>query len=367
MPPRLVHILPANRWSGVERYALDLCRHFSGLGWRVDVFTRDARAIDSLFRIPGVRLRHARFGGWTDLTSLFQLWRFIRRHAKGEGGMVIHAHRYRDALTADLARRLARRRGVRIVMTRHYVAPGNPKMPFKALYPRLDEHLFVSERAKKTFLEAWRSGHTPFDPAVLRVVHNSLLLPDGFTPASMPDRVAAIAMYHGRLAPGKGLEQLIEAMEILARDKVKVRLRIVGTGSPDYVDGLRRRAAMLGVMDRIDWTRHTPSVMELIATADFGVLPSEVSEAFGLANVEYMVEGRPQVCTANGAQAEYLRNGEDALFVEPGNAGQLAEKMRMLAEDRDLRLKMGEAAGRNFRDSLAWPIFAEKMKEIYLG
>lgn len=281
--------------------------------------------------------------------------------------MIIHANRYRDALIADIARRLARKRNVRIVMTRHYVAPGNPHLPYKALYPRLDAHLFVSEKARKGFLEAWRQGHTPFDPVSLRVVHNSLLLPDDFEADPLPERNAATAMYHGRLVPGKGLETLIDALGILAREKVKMRLRIAGTGNPDYVDALRRRAESAGVMDRIDWTRHTPNPLELIATADFGVLPSDASEAFGLANIEYLVQGRPQVCTANGAQAEYMTEGEEALFVPPGDAQALAEAMRRLAEDPDLRREMGLRASETLRRDLSWTSFADKMTEIYLS
>lgn len=281
--------------------------------------------------------------------------------------MIIHANRYRDALVADIARRLARKRNVKIVMTRHYVGPGNPRLPYKALYPRLDAHIFVSDKARRGFLEAWRQGHTPFDPVSLLVVHNSLLLPEDFKADPLPDRSAATAMYHGRLAPGKGLETLIDALAVLAGEKVKVRLRIAGTGNPDYVDALRRRAESAGVMDRIDWTRHTPNPLELIASADFGVLPSEASEAFGLANIEYLAQGRPQVCTANGAQAEYLTEGEEALFVPPGDAPALAAAMRRLAGDADLRREMGRQASETLRRNLSWKRFSDKMTSLYLS
>lgn len=365
MPPRLVYIVPANRWSGVEKYVLDLCRHFSAKGWKIDLFTRDARAVDSLFQLPGIRIRHALFGGPTDIASLFLLWRFLRRHAKADRPTIIHANRYRDALTADIARRLARKKNVRIVMTRHYVAPGKTRLPYKALYPRIDAHLFVSKCARDGFLKAWRPGRTPFDPTSLRVVHNSIFLPEEFSPAPLPDRSSATAMYHGRLAPGKGLETLIDALAILARDKVKIRLRIVGNGNPDYVDALRRRADDARVMDRIDWTRYTPDPLGLIASADFGVLPSQASEAFGIANLEYMAQGRPQVCTYNGAQPEYLSDDYDAFLVPPADAEALAEAMRKLAADSRRRFLMGGNAARTFRQKLSWNRFADTMTDIY--
>lgn len=362
--PRLVYIVPANRWSGVERYVLDLCRYFAGLGWNIDIFTRDARAVDSLFRIPGVTLRHARFGGYTDFSTLISLWRFLRSLPREEA-VTIHANRYRDAQLAEWARILAKRRDVRLVVTRHYVSPGKVRIPYSKLYHNIDAHLFVSHKARQVFLSSWREGHTPFDPASLRVIHNSLLLPPGHSPAPLPDKGPVIAMYHGRLAPGKGLETLIKAMAIMAERKVKMRLRVVGTGNPDYVDGLRRMAEACGVMERIDWTRHTPDPMPLIAGASFGVLPSEASEAFGLANIEYMAQGRPQVTTTNGAQPEYLTDGHDAILISPADPIALADAMQRLAESPILRAEMGEKAWLTFSTTLSWPRFAAEMYKAY--
>ena len=99
-------------------------------------------------------------------------------------------------------------------------------------------------------------------------------------------------MFHGPLIPGKGLEVLIDAMSLLKR--TKIRLKIVGTGQPDYVDSLRRRALTREVMDMIDWHKHTKRPLDIIGGCHFGVLPSVKEEAFGLANLEYMASGRPR-------------------------------------------------------------------------
>lgn len=53
----------------------------------------------------------------------------------------------------------------------------------------------------------------------------------------------------------------------------RMRLWIVGSGTPDYVDKLRRRALTRGVMEMIDWKRHSDNPLGLIRECDFGVLP----------------------------------------------------------------------------------------------
>lgn len=355
----LLHIVPSNRWSGAERYALDICRYFLSKGWRVEAYTRDAKVVDSLFAEAGVGLRHAPLQGLADPTTLLL---FVRDFRDLPEGAIIHTHRYRDALLAMVARRISRRSDLRIINTRHIVRRGRDSWLYRRMYRGLDAQIFVSEAACGRFLSTWRRRKLPFPKDRITVVHNSLYMVLGDMEPE-PSKGPVVAMFHGPLVPGKGLETLIDALPRLKG--LRLRLRIVGTGHPDYVDALRRRAQTRGVMEMIDWHKYTSDPHPLIREAHFGVLPSVVSEAFGLANLEYMANGRPQVCTGNGAQTEYLTNGTDALIVSPGSVEDLAEAMRRLASDAALRVRLGEAARANYQRGLAWSRFASRMEGIY--
>lgn len=358
----LLHLVPSVRWGGPQRYALDICRYFgSETEWRVAAMTCDALAVDGPFREAGVGLLHAPLQGLGDLESPRLLAAAMRQMPEGERN-VVHAHRYRDAFTALVARRLSRRGDVRIVVTRHTVERGRDSWLYRAIYPRLDAQIFVSQAALERFCSTWRHRRLPVATERLRVIHNSLYLP-GYEPQPEPGRGAVTAMYHGRLAPGKGLETLIDALGLL-RDK-GLRLRIVGSGPPDYVDQLRRRAAVRGVDPMIDWHRHTADPHPLIAASHFGVLPSVRREGCGMANIEYMANGRPQVTTANGAQDEYLTPGSDSLFVPVGDPQSLASAMMTLAADGALRRDMGAAAMAAYRDRLAWPHALPLLRSAY--
>ena len=356
----LIHILNANRWGGVERYALDICRHFIAEGWEVAAVTRDAKAVDSLFEKEGVKLLHAPLSSMLDLTSVRILSRTLK-HSE-QDSVTIHAHGFRNAFTALLARKIAGRKDVRIVMTRHKVKKGIDSWLFRRIYRNLDAIICVSRLAADRFISTWRSKELPFPIERLHILHNSLNIPHT-QPIPFKDKGPVTAMFHGQLIPGKGLETLIDAMSLL--NGTRLRLKIVGNGTPDYVDRLRRRAIARGVMDSIDWHKHSNTPMELITQSDFGVLPSQVEEACGMANIEYMACGRPQVCTSNGAQPEYITDGREGFLVPQANPAALAEAMRKLATDKPLRLRMGERAFMSFRENLSWDNFISRLSSLY--
>lgn len=356
----LIHILSANRWGGVERYALDICRHYISCGWKVAAVTRDAKAVDTFFEKEGVNLLHAPFGSMLDLQSVSILTKTLKKCE--HDSVTIHAHGFRNAFTALLARKIAGRKDVRIIATRHKVKKGIDTWLFRRIYRNLDAIICVSHIAAERFLSTWHGKELPFPEERLHVIHNSLNIEPDFLPERKV-KGPLCAMFHGPLIPGKGLETLIDAMSMMKGSRL--RLKIVGSGTPDYVDRLRRRALTRGVMDMIDWYKMTPDPMGLISECDFGVLPSHTEEAFGLSNIEYMACCRPQVCSSNGAQPEYITDGREGFLTSPGNAAQLADAMRKLASDPTLRQRMGERAFHTFKDKLSWKGFISCLDPLY--
>ena len=204
----------------------------------------------------------------------------------------------------------------------------------------------------------------PISVEKMHVIHNSLNIP---RPEYVPPSAGRplTVMFHGPVKPGKGLETLIDAMAMLKGKRI--RFRIVGSGTPDYLDKLRRRAISRGVMDLIDWHKHIDNPLPLIQECDFGVLPSVQEEAFGLTNIEYMAAGRPQICSSNGAQPEYITDGWEGILIPPSNPSFLAENISKLALNPELRLKMGHRAFESFIQRLSWQHFINPLTRIYLS
>ena len=357
--PTLIHILSNNRWGGIERYALDICRHFNKIGWNVFALTRDAKAVDSMFEKDGIKLLHAPLQGFYDFNSIKYLSRIFK---ETPNEIIIHVHGFRMAYTTLMAKKLSGKKDVKVIMSRHKVRRGVDSWILKFIYKNIDALIFVSLAARDKFIDTWHNRILPIDHGKMHVIHNSLnILNSEFIPPSANRPITA--MFHGPLKPGKGLETLIDAMTLLKGKRI--RLRIVGAGTPDYVDKLRRRALSKGVMELIDWHKHTDNPLPLIQECDFGVLPSIQEEAFGLSNLEYMSAGRPQICSSNGAQPEYITDGWEGFLIPPSNPSFLAEKINKLATDPELRLKMGKRAFETFAQRLSWTHFITPLTGIY--
>lgn len=331
-------------------------------GWHVDIYTRGVRTVDNYLHKLNIEINHAPFHGVYDPASALTIANALRKLPSSEP-VVIHCHRYRDAFTALLAKKLVRRKNIRIVTTRHKVARGVNTPLFRRIYRNLDAQIFVSNLAKNRFLSAWENEKIPFPTQRLHVVYTGINIPIPDRPLPVPERGSITALFLGTLRHGQGLETLIDAMALLQNKKI--RLRIAGTGAPDYIDRLRNRAISRKVMERIDWKRPAENFYDDMHAAHFGVLPANVEWAAGYDNILFMAAGRAQIATNLGAPAEFLTNRNDALLINANDATILAEAMASMSEDTALRNHIANKALVTFRTRLAWSKSIARITKIY--
>ena len=78
------------------------------------------------------------------------------------------------------------------------------------------------------------------------------------------------------------------------------------------------------------------------AKARVYVLPSLVNENSPLTIQEAISQGTPVITTDIGGQKELVRDGYNGFLVEPGNSEDLAEKIKIILQDEELRRKMSK-------------------------
>jgi len=94
--------------------------------------------------------------------------------------------------------------------------------------------------------------------------------------------------------------------------------------------------------------------------ADFFALPS-IEDACALVVLEAMATGLPVITTTNNGSGEVIQDTVDGLIVPAGDAGPLAEAIRRLVEQPDLRRQLGEAALRKVQDAHSWDTYSRSV------
>ena len=165
----------------------------------------------------------------------------------------------------------------------------------------------------------------------------------------------------GRINWKKRIEIALEALALTA----EVRLVIAGGDDENLADRLRRRAAELGVADRVDFVgsvddeRKTKLLREALAL----LMPS-LSENFGNSVLEAMAQGTPAIVAPQVGAAEIVE-ASGAGFVVAANPTAFADAVRHLQGDPALRAQMGEQARSAAADHYSWPAIAARMEHEY--
>ncbi len=168
----------------------------------------------------------------------------------------------------------------------------------------------------------------------------------------------------GSLIPRKGIETILYALKQLG-DLENIFLHIVGDGpEKEYLSSLTHE---LDISEHIHFVQEVApqKIPEFLANSDFMIL-SSYSEGRPNVVLEAMATGLAVIASNIDGTRELIKEGKTGLVFEPGNAAQLAEKIKKLAQDPVLRNRLGNA-GRQFiiQNGLTWEHAALRYSEIY--
>jgi len=162
-----------------------------------------------------------------------------------------------------------------------------------------------------------------------------------------------VALLVGRMDPIKGQDLAIEAFASLAGRYPHLKLVLVGNGSfsgsstglglsksSTWRARLEEMVHKAGLEHRVIFTGHLAQhdLDGLYERCRFTILPS-VREGFGLVAVESWVHRKPAIVTERAGIAELVRDGVNGLLFDPDEPGALAQKMRLLLDDRSGALR----------------------------
>jgi glycosyltransferase involved in cell wall biosynthesis len=182
--------------------------------------------------------------------------------------------------------------------------------------------------------------------------------PEAVRPGSGTPTILCVARFVAR----KRHQDLIEAARMLAAEGVPFRLAFAGDGP--RLDQIRRSAADLG--DRVSFLGAvgTADLAALYGDADVFCLPS-AWEGMAGSVLEAMATGLPVVGTAVNGIADLVVADETGLLVPSASPSELADALRRLLVDPELRTRLGRAARRRVEAEFPIDRTVTRKQELY--
>ena len=225
----------------------------------------------------------------------------------------------------------------------------------------------VSEASKRDILRYFRVPESRID-----VIYNAI--DDRFWQQPDTEEIARVreryrlddpfVLYAGNIKPHKNLERLIEAFHTLRQDSdlAHVKLLIIGDEISKYAT-LRRAVHRYKLHKHVRFFGFVPdkTLAVLYRLARVFVFPS-LYEGFGFPPLEAMASGAPVITSNVSSLPEVV--GDAALLIDPLNPSEIADAMRRVLMDSDLREDLRQRGRRRVQE-FSWERSVRRVREIY--
>lgn len=194
------------------------------------------------------------------------------------------------------------------------------------------------------------------------VIHYGLDTPEE-VPAPLPTDTPVLLCL-GRLAPQKGVDVALEALQTVVGEFSNVRLLIAGDG-PERLD-LEKQVAEYGlshVVEFLGWIL-PEDVPALINRATIVVMPSRW-EGHPLVALQATLMARPIVGTRVGGIPEVVEHEKTGLLVDAENPAELAAAILRLLNDLSLAQRMGRDARLRAQELFSWQACVDAYDKLY--
>ncbi len=180
-----------------------------------------------------------------------------------------------------------------------------------------------------------------------------------------------VVLFVGRIDPIKGIDTLLDAFQITARNQPLARLALVGgdldsSGEPEGpLAAVRQRAETMGIAERITFFGSQPQneLPYFYSAADVTHVPSRY-ESFGLVAVESMSAGIPVVASRAGGLIFTVEDGRTGYLAPIGDAQAHATHLIDILSEPALQHRLG-ANAHIAAQRFSWETVASSVIHVY--
>lgn len=197
-------------------------------------------------------------------------------------------------------------------------------------YSKMDEVVFVSDDARRSFLEIY-----DLDPQKCTVLYNLIDKKEiqKLAESSEVDKSKFTICMVGRLNQQKRYDRALEAMKLLKDAGYDAELWVLGVGELEAE--LKEKAKALGVSEMCDFKGFVRPAYPYMKVADVFLNTSE-AEGYPLVLCEALCLGLPVVATDITGAHEILANSEYGLLVKE-EVNDIYQGVKRMIEDSELR------------------------------
>lgn len=292
-----------------------------------------------------------------DIRAVRRLTRLLREHDFA----VVHTHTTKGGLVGRLAALFA---GTPVTIhTLHNFAFGPDtrrvfvwlNLAVEWLLGRMTTHTVAVSEGLGSMLRRYGIAAEPN----LSVIHNGV--PDvSPSPRAEAPREPVI-VYHGRLAPAKGLETLLSAVSRLHKQGMTFDLRVFGEG--EYENELRRLAVDMDLDEGI-FRGFTEDVAGALADADVCVQPSD-REGLSIALIEALRAERCAVTSDIEPNLEVIGSGGGALTFKRGDVDDLSKVLSAALLNSRLRRDIAVRGRSRYVDEFSEQMMNRRYLSVY--
>jgi len=364
---RILEGIRQGKIGGGESYLLGLVEHLDRSRFEPVVLSFTDGPMVERLRSQGITTHVIH----TERPFDWRVWRKVRDLIRDEEIDIVHAHGTRANSNMFWA---ARKLNIPILYTCHAWSFHPDQHPLVKkfriwsedfLTSRMDVNICGSVANRDTGRQLFRN----FDA---EVIYNSID-PVRFNPYGKykdirqelgisPEETVVVSV--ARFTLQKQPLKLIRAFAEVCKKVSGVRLLMVGEG--EQREKALALIAELGLEDKIILQPFRQDVPDVLAASDIFVLPS-LWEAFPIALLEAMSMGKAVIGTAVDGTPEIIRDGENGLLIGVEQMEkELAAAMERLCVDKELRVRLQQAAIASIYNKYNVETLAERNQEVYL-
>jgi glycosyltransferase involved in cell wall biosynthesis len=184
-------------------------------------------------------------------------------------------------------------------------------------------------------------------------------------PASIKSRLGIrneiVIGYVGAFVFWHRVDMLLEAFKQNLKENRRIKLLMVGDGvtfkqSSDFIinNGIQANVVLTGRVNHADVFNH-------IAAMDICVMPDSNDYGSPVKLFEYMAMGKAVVAPKLGPIEDVIKDRENGILFKKSEVGELAKAIKLLIDDKILRLRVGERARQSVRQNHTWTKNAQKV------